>query len=82
MSSESLQSCVVSDLSLGCDPDGQGAIVPPLVLELALVVRQHLGGGGVEPHVVNHSMVLHIETWETREKNSITLIVRNYMWKP
>lgn len=49
-----------SDLSLCCDPDRQGAIVPPLIHKLSLVVGLLHRGGCVEPHVVDYPVVLDV----------------------
>lgn len=49
-----------SYLSLGCDPDGYAAVVPPpLDTECGVVGQPHLVGGVVE-HVVDHPMVLDV----------------------
>ena len=66
-----------TDLSLGRDPDGQGAVVPPVVLKLGGIVALLLGGGGVEPHVVDHPVVLDVEAWSEggkrgRERGLVT----------
>lgn len=49
-----------SYLPLGCDPDGNAAVVPPpLDTEGGVVGQLHLVGGVVE-HVVDHPMVLDV----------------------
>lgn len=55
-------------LSLGGDPDGQAAVVPPAVHALREVVGQLLLRAGVEPHVVNHPVVLQVSPCEERRR--------------
>lgn len=47
-------------LSLGSDPDGEAAVVPPAADALCGVVGQSQAGFGVEPHVVDHPVVLQV----------------------
>lgn len=58
-------------LSLGRDPDGQAAVIPPLVDELRLVVRLLLCGAGVEPHVVDHAMIFDIFTFRIKAQDGL-----------
>lgn len=55
-------------LSLSGDPDGQAAVVPPAVHTLCAVVGQLLTRAGVEPHVVNHPVVLQVSPCQERQK--------------
>lgn len=61
-------------LSLCCDPDGEASVVPPVRPPLGMVIRQFLSSASVEPHVVNHSMVFNILSYQKREKLEINLI--------
>lgn len=57
-----------SYLSLGCDPDGYAAVVPPVRdTQRGVVGPPHLGGGVIE-HVVNHPMVFNVFAWEGKQR--------------
>lgn len=47
-------------LSLGSDPDGEAAVVPPAADALGGVVGQSQACFGVEPHVMDHAVVLDV----------------------
>lgn len=47
-------------LSLGSDPDGEAAVVPPAAYALCGVVGQFHTCFGVEPHVMDHPVVLQV----------------------
>jgi len=53
-------------LSLRRDPDGQAAVVPPAVHGLREIVGQLQTRAGVEPHVVNHPVVLQVPPCQER----------------
>lgn len=58
--SDKMEIVLHTDLSLRCDPDGQSAVVPPLIHKQTLIVRPLLTAGGVEPHVVDHAVILDV----------------------
>lgn len=49
-----------TDLSLRCDPDGQSAIVPPVIDKLSQIVGLLRTGGCIEPHVVDYPVILDV----------------------
>lgn len=72
----------ISNLSLRCDPDRQRAVVPPLVHKLSLIVALLLTRGGVEPHVVDHTVVLNVAACRT-EPSSDNCWTKSYcqVWR-
>lgn len=62
-------------LSLSRDPDGQSAVVPPLVHKLGLIVRLLLACGCVEPHVVDYSVVLSVAACGRRITVSLLALI-------
>lgn len=56
-------------LSLCCYPEREAAIVPPGRHPLRDVIGKLLSSAGVEPHVVNYSMVLNVLSCQERNMN-------------